>query len=147
MNSNYRKIAAVLAFIIGAMAIYAGGQVVLGKIMDYYVIDWLPIYNLIAGLISAFITAILIWKGSKFALPAAVGTFVFHSIVMLVLQTAYRDVVAQDSIKAMTVRIVVWIIILALMFTQAQRNSHQADSSSSLSVPMKNQVFRLIIFL
>ncbi len=72
---NLQKIAAALAFIIGAMAVFAGGQVLLGKVMDYYVIDWLPIYNFIAGLVSSLITAILIWKGSKFALPAAIGTF------------------------------------------------------------------------
>ena len=122
MNSIYRKIAAVLAFIIGAMAIYAGGQVLLGKVMDYYVIDWLPIYNFVAGLISSFITAILIWKGSKFALPAAIGTFAIHGIVMLILQTAYRDLVAPDSIKAMTVRLIVWLIILTLTIVQAQKN-------------------------
>ena len=40
MNTKFRKIAAVIAFIIGAMSIFAGGQVVLlGKIMDYYVVD------------------------------------------------------------------------------------------------------------
>ena len=77
MKTIYRRTAAVLAFIIGAMAIFAGGQVLLGKIMDYYVIDWLPIYNFSIGLISSFITAILIWKGSKFALSAAIGTFEF----------------------------------------------------------------------
>ena len=122
MNSIYRKIAAVLAFIIGAMAIFAGGQVLLGKIMDYYVIDWLPIYNFIAGLISALITAILIWKGSKFAMPATIGMFAIHGTVMLVLQTAYRDVVAPDSIKAMIVRLVVWSIILTLMIVQVQKS-------------------------
>ena len=127
MISTYRKIAAVLAFIIGAMAIFAGGQVLLGKIMDYYVIDWLPIYNLIAGLVSAFITAILIWKNSKYALPVAIGTFAVHGAVMLVLQTAYRDLVAPDSIKAMTVRLVVWLIILTLMIVQARKNKKASN--------------------
>ncbi len=122
MNSTYQKVAAVLAFIIGAMAVFAGGQVLLGKVMDYYVIDWLPVYNLIAGLVSSFVTAILIWKGSKYAMSAAMGTFVVHGIVMLILQTAYRDLVAPDSIKAMTVRLVVWLIILTLMIVQARKN-------------------------
>ena len=127
MKSVYRKIASVLAFIIGAMAIFAGGQVLLGKVMDYYVIDWLPIYNFCVGLISSFITAILIWKGSKHAMFAAIGTFVIHGTVMLVLQTAYRDLVATDSIKAMTVRMVVWFIILALMIVQSSKNKKSSD--------------------
>jgi hypothetical protein len=104
------------------MAIFAGGQVVLGKVMDYYVIDWLPVYNLIAGLISSLLTAILIWRSSKYAMPVAIGTFASHGVVMLVLQTAYRDVVALDSIKAMTVRLVVWLIILILMILQARKD-------------------------
>ena len=127
MKSTYQKIAAVLAFIIGAMAIFAGGQVLLGKVMDYYVIDWLPVYNLIAGLVSSFVTAILIWKGSKYAMSAAVGIFAVHGIVMLVLQTAYRDLVAPDSIKATTVRLVVWLIILALMIVQARKNKEASN--------------------
>lgn len=122
MKSIFTKIAAVLAFIIGAMAIFSGGQVVLGKVMDYYVIDWLPVYNLVAGLISSLLTAILIWKSSKYALPIAIGTFASHGVVMLILQIAYRDVVAPDSIKAMTIRMVVWLIILILMMIQARKD-------------------------
>jgi len=129
MSSIYRKIAAVIAFAIGAMSIFAGGQVMLGKVMDYYVIDWLPIYNLIVGLISVFITAILIWKGSKFAMPAAIATFVSHSAVMVVLQIAYQDVVAPDSIKATTVRIVLWAIILTLMIIQSRKDKQQDQNS------------------
>jgi len=129
MSSIYRKIAAAIAFAIGAMSIVAGSQVVLGKVMDYYVIDWLPIYNLIVGLISVFITAILIWRGSKFAMPAAVATFVSHSAVMVVLQIAYQDVVATDSIKATTVRIVLWAIILFLMMLQSRKDKQQHQNS------------------
>jgi len=129
MSFIYRKIAAVIAFAIGAMSIFAGSQVVLGKIMDYYVIDWLPIYNLIVGLITVFITAILIWRGSKFAMPAAIATFISHSAVMLALQIAYKDVVAPDSIKATTVRIVLWAIILTLMIVQSRKDKQQDQNS------------------
>jgi len=122
MNTKLTKIASILTAIIGAMAIFAGGQVLLGQPVDYYVIDWLPIYNLILGLISAGFTAIIIWKGSKIALPAAIATFASHTTIMLILQIAYRDIVAPDSIKAMTVRMVAWIIILALMTIQARKN-------------------------
>ena len=122
MKINYRKIAAAFAFIIGGMAVFAGGQVVLGKVMDYYVIDWLPIYNLIAGFISLLISATLIWKDSKYAMPLAISTLASHGIVMLILQVAYRDVVAPDSIKAMIVRIVAWVIILSLMLAQKRKD-------------------------
>ncbi|MEJ2707418.1 MAG: hypothetical protein P8074_07380 [Anaerolineales bacterium] len=121
MNSILSKGAAVLALVIGAMAIFAGGQVLLGQLPDYYVIDWLPIYNFSVGVISALVTAIVIWKNTRYALPAAVATLSAHALVMIVLQTAYRDVVAPDSIRAMTVRIGVWIVILALLLIQGRK--------------------------
>ena len=124
MNTKLTKIASVLAFIIGVMAIFAGGQVVLGKVMDYYVIDWLPIYNLTAGLVSALFTAVVIWKGSKIAMTAAIATFATHAVVMVVIQTAYQDVVASDSIKAMTVRMIFWVLILSLMMVEKKKNKN-----------------------
>lgn len=123
------KIAAILAFIIGAMALFAGGQVILmGKVMDYYVIDWLPMYNFIMGLLTVFVTSILIWKNSRFALPAAIATIAANVTVMVILLTAYQDVVAPDSTIAMTLRIVVWIIILILLFVhRAKAKEANAD--------------------
>ena len=122
MNTTLHKIAAVLAFIIGAMAIFAGGQVLLGKDPGYFVINWLPLYNYTMGILTVFITALLIWTNSKLAMPAAIGTFSIHAVVMLILQTAYRGGVAVDSIQAMTLRLTVWLVILALMFFQSRKS-------------------------
>ena len=122
MKINLTKIASILAFIIGGMAIFAGGQALLGKDPGYYVINWLLLYNYTVGILTVFITAILIWTNSRYALPAAIGTFGVHSLVMLIIQTAYRGIVAPDSLRAMTIRIIVWIIILGLMFVQIRKN-------------------------
>lgn len=122
MDTIYRKIAAVLAFVIGAMTIFAGVQVVVfGKVMDYYVIGWLPVYNLILGLISVFFTAIVLWKGSKIAIPAAIATLASHSVVMMILQLFYQGIAAPDSVRTMTVRITFWVIILVLLWLQSKR--------------------------
>jgi drug/metabolite transporter (DMT)-like permease len=122
MTITLNKTAAALAFIIGAMAIFAGGQVLLGKLPDYYVINWLPVYNYTAGILTVCIVTILLWVNHRLALPTALATFSVHALVMLILSTAYHDVVAVDSIRAMTVRLAAWSIILALMYTQARRN-------------------------
>ena len=121
MNRKLSKIAAVLALIIGAMAVVAGGGVLLGRDPGYYVIDWLPIYNFIAGVLTVIVAAPLLWRESRYALPAALVTFGAHGVVMLVIQTAYREVVASDSIKAMTVRLAVWTIVLVLSFLHLRR--------------------------
>jgi len=122
MKSILTKIAAVLAFIIGAMAVFAGAQVLLGNDPGYYVINWVPIYNYTAGILTIFITAILIWRASKLAWFAAITTFSLHTLVMIILQTVHRDVVAVDSIRAMTIRMIAWAIILVLMFAQSQKD-------------------------
>ncbi|RPJ18860.1 MAG: hypothetical protein EHM33_31255 [Chloroflexi bacterium] len=116
------KVASTLAFIIGMMAVFAGGRVLLGKVPDYYVINWLPLYNYTIGVLTVFITALLIWTNNKLALPAAIATFLIHAIIMFILQIAYRDVVAIDSVVAMTIRLTTWFIILALMFFQVRKN-------------------------
>ncbi|MBE0686376.1 MAG: hypothetical protein IH585_10275 [Anaerolineaceae bacterium] len=122
MKSILTKIAAVLAFIIGAMAVFAGAQVLLGNDPGYYVINWVPVYNYTAGILTVFITAILIWQGSKLAWFAAITTLSLHTLVMIILQTVHRDIVAVDSIRAMTIRMIAWVIILALMLAQSQKD-------------------------
>ena len=122
MKTILIKIASILAFIIGGMAIFAGAQVLLGNDPGYYVINWLPIYNYTIGILTVFITAIFIFTNSRFALPAAIGTFSLHALVMLILLIAYRGIVAPDSIRAMTIRLIAWAIILALMLAQSQKN-------------------------
>lgn len=120
MNAWLSKAAALLALVIGAMAVFAGGKVLLGQLPDYYVISWLPVYNFTLGLISALVTALLIWRSHRYALPAALATLTIHSAVMALLLTAYRDVVAPDSLVAMTLRISVWAVISVLLWVQAR---------------------------
>ena len=121
MKPVLNKIALILTFVIGAMAVFAGGRVLIGILPDYYVIDWLPIYNFTLGVISVLFSSIAIWKNNKFAMPAAIATFSLHAIVMLILQTAYREVVAPDSIVAMTVRLAIWAVIIVLLNIQLRK--------------------------
>ena len=123
MKLRINKISSIVALVIGAMAVFAGGKVLLGILPDYYVIGWLPIYNFVIGIVSLFFSAVVIWKNNRFAMPAAVGTLSLHAIVMLILQTVYRDVVAPDSIVAMTVRLIVWAVIVILLMIQHSKTN------------------------
>ena len=82
-RTAFHRLAAGMAFVIGAMAVFAGGQVLLGQLPDYYVIDWLPIYNLTLGLVSALFASVVIWRNSRLALPTATPIFGLHAVVML----------------------------------------------------------------
>ncbi len=123
MKLSRTKIATVLALIIGAMAIFAGGRVLLGVMPDYYVIDWLPVYNFTVGVVTVFVTAVLLWKGHRLAKHVAVATFSAHALVMIILLVFYQAVVALDSITAMSVRLVVWAAILSLLLVQPRVSS------------------------
>lgn len=117
-----KDFAALLAVIIGAMAVFAGGQVIfLGKQMDYYVINWLPYYNFTMGVLTVAVTSVLIWKQARVAWGASVLTFSAHVVVMAVLLTAYRQVVASDSLRAMSIRIVAWVLILIMLHFSNKR--------------------------
>jgi hypothetical protein len=137
MSTKLTKSASILAFIIGAMAIVSGGRVILGHIPDYYVIDWVPVYNFSLGLISAASAAFLIWRNHKYSLAAAIAILASHSIVMVILQTVYRDVVAPDSIRAMTLRIGAWMIILTLVLIQAWKDRRSGGKKITLQGGMR----------
>jgi hypothetical protein len=128
-NITLSRIAGVLAFIIGAMALVAGGGVLLGRDPGYYVIGWLPIYNFAMGAISAFFAAPVIWKNSRLSMPTAVGILGLHAVVMLILQAAYRAVVAADSVMAMTVRLVFWVVIVGLLIVQQRQQGNSQRPS------------------
>jgi hypothetical protein len=138
MSLTWNKVAAVLAFLIGGMAVFAGGKVLLGIDPGYYVIDWVPVYNYTIGILTVFITAILIWNNSRLAQLAAVGTFSLHAVVMLALQTLYRDTVAPDSIQAMTLRLIVWAVILGLMYAGSRKSVRQLRARQTPSVQDSN---------
>lgn len=110
------KTAAILAFIIGATAIFAGVRVaILNRAMPYYVLQGLPAYNLILGVFSIFPVAFLIWKRSKLAIAASIAVLASHSIVLLILIIGYLGTVSGFSLGAMLFRVIVWSIILRLL--------------------------------
>jgi len=91
MKTTLKKIASVLAFIIGGMAIFAGGKVLLGNDPGYYVINWLPLYNYTAGILTVFITAILIWNNRRFAFAMAVRLIAWAIILTLMFFQQRRN--------------------------------------------------------
>jgi lysylphosphatidylglycerol synthetase-like protein (DUF2156 family) len=118
------KTASILAFIIGAMAVFAGARVaILNREMPYYVLQGLPVYNLILGVLSIFPVTFLIWKKSRFAIPASIAVLASHSIILLILLVAYLGTVSVFSLGAMLFRIIIWIIILRLLLLYKKETS------------------------
>lgn len=111
-----RKSAAILSFVIGAMSIVAGGEVIRGWNPGWDVLSWLPVYNHVMGIFSAVVPTVLIWKNHRMAGALAVAILSIHTIVLLLLLTVFRPSVAPQSIFAMTSRFAIWLVILTLMY-------------------------------
>lgn len=112
-NTRY-KIAAVIALLIGMMSVLAGTRVLMGiSTPDYHVLDWLVVYNVFAGIISIAVS-ILIWKKYWRAFAASVLIAASHIIVLVLLISAFNEIAATESIKAMIFRSIIWIIIILL---------------------------------
>lgn len=120
MSAVMTKLPSILAFLVSVMSIFAGGMVIRGWRPGYSILSWLPVYNFMLGLLT-LIPAYLLWVNSRHATTASIVTFAIHTIVLLLLLTSFRGQVAAQSIGAMSFRVVVWIIILALMFIQARK--------------------------
>jgi hypothetical protein len=108
------KYAAVIAFVLGAMSIVAGAKVIRGWQPGWLVLNWLPVYNLIMGVVSVGV-ALLIWQANRYALAGSLAVIGIHSIVFLLLLTVFRNVSAAQSMLAMLSRVFAWVVILILM--------------------------------
>jgi FtsH-binding integral membrane protein len=125
MKLTLNKIAAILAFTLGGLSILAGGMAMHGWNPGYFVLNWLPVYNFIMGVLTVFIPAMLIWRNSRYATPVAIAALGIHATVTVLLLSAFRGTPAAQSILAMFFRVAVWLIILALMFFQARKNNEE----------------------
>jgi hypothetical protein len=114
-------IAAILAFLIGIMSIVAGGKVIRGWEPGWSVLTWLPIYNVVMGIL-AFIPALMIWINQRYAFVISGVTFGIHAAVLLMLIIVFRNVVAMQSLAAMAFRLATWAVILALLYFAVQRS-------------------------
>lgn len=115
MGTLMTRLPSILAFLVGAMSIVAGGMVLRGWKPGWNVIAWLPVYNFVIGLLT-LIPATLLWSNHRYALAASIATFSLHAVVLLLLFTVFRNTAAFQSVGAMSFRLIVWIAILALLW-------------------------------
>lgn len=110
------RIVAVLAALVGIMAVVAGSRVLLGLLVpDYQYFTSLIVYNVFMGIVSV-IAGVIIWKRNNNSLLCASIISSFHIIVLLLLLTVFNDVISGHSINAMTFRSVAWVIFSIIIW-------------------------------
>lgn len=107
------KTASILALFIGAMSVFAGSKALLGiDVKDYTVLNWLVMYNVLFGILS-IAASYLIWKSNLQAKKAILLILSAHTTIALYLNL-FNETVATQSIKAMSFRVSIWILIFLL---------------------------------
>lgn len=117
-TSLAQRAVAIVAVLFGLATIFAGGRVLLGADPGYVVFRPLLIYNVGMGL--AYIAAgLLIRRNLRHGRLTAAAIFGLNLVVLAVIVVLYRsgEAIAGDSLRAMTFRTAVWLILfLALVW-------------------------------
>lgn len=118
-------LAAAVAILFGVATLFAGGRVLLGSDPGYAVFRPLLIYNSAMGV--AYLAAgVTVWRSVNVGRYAAGAIFLLNLLVLLGILVVYRSggVVAVDSLRAMTLRTVVWLaLFLALSWLGRSRTA------------------------
>jgi hypothetical protein len=107
-----RILAAGIAVLFGVATIFAGSRVLLGSDPGYEVFRPLLVYNTAMGV--AYLAAgIAIWRSVDAGRYAAGVIFLLNLLVLVGIVVIYRSggAVAVDSLRAMTLRTVVWLAL------------------------------------
>lgn len=124
---NSQKALALLAVLFGAMTIFAGGRVLAGTNPGYIVFMPLLIYNTLMGF--AYVgVGTMAWRNLTFGRNGAFVIFVLNLIVLAAIGIAHAagEAVAKDSLGAMTLRTVVWLVIFSGLWWLGRRNTAEA---------------------
>mgnify|MGYP003508580466 FL=1 len=109
-----RILATGIAVLFGVATIFAGSRVLLGSDPGYEVFRPLLVYNTAMGV--AYLAAgIAIWRSVNAGRYAAGVIFLLNLLVLVGIVVIYGSGggVAVDSLRAMTLRTVVWLVLFA----------------------------------
>ena len=108
-----QRIMATVAVVFGIVTIIAGSRVLTGTDPGYTVFQPLLVYNTLMGV--AYIAGgLMIWRNIRRGKYVAASIFTLNLIVLGGIAYLYfvSDGVAVDSLRAMTLRTVVWLVLL-----------------------------------
>lgn len=115
---------ALLAILFGAMTIFAGSRVLAGTNPGYVVFLPLLIYNTMMGFVYVGVGA-MAWRNLNSGCKGAFAIFLLNLMVLAAIGIAYTPggAVAVDSLRAMTMRTVVWLALFSALWWLGCRNT------------------------
>ena len=119
-----RRALAVVAVLFGIATLVAGGRVLLGADPGYVVYRPLLAYNTAMG--AAYVAAgLLVWVDARRATYLAAAIFVLNGLVLGAIAWRYTHAggVAVESLRAMTLRTGVWLVLFLAWAWPGRRRS------------------------
>jgi len=107
-----QNILITIAVFFGFLTIFAGTRVLLGADPGYIVFRPLLIYNVVMGIV--YIAAgIIAWRNIKQGMYVAATICALNLTVLITIFLLYREgsSIAIDSLRAMSLRTVVWFVL------------------------------------
>lgn len=125
--SSLQKALAIVAIVFGIATVVAGGRVLAGGDPGYVVYLPLLVFNTVMG-VAYMAAGGMIWRDRARGQGAAGGIVVLNLLALAFIIYQYRagSAVAVDSLRAMSFRTVVWLLIfgtLAAMASRARRSA------------------------
>ena len=105
---------ALVAMLFGLVTIFAGSRVLLGSDPGYIVYRPLLVYNAVMGIV--YVSAgIIAFRNIKQGMYAAAVIFALNLVVLSAIYYLYTkgSPIAVESLRAMTLRTVVWLALFA----------------------------------
>jgi len=127
-----QNLIALIALLFGLVTVIAGSNVLLGSDPGYIVFLPLLIYNTMMGFVYVG-ASILIWRRFRQGMYLALSIFMLNLVVLAGIYFLYTqgDSVAIDSLRAMTLRTVVWLVLSAGLVWLTRRSQHSDPRSDT----------------
>jgi len=117
LTTSARYAAALVAVLFGVATLVAGSRVLAGAHPGYVVFRPLLIYNTVMGLVYV-VAGVLAWRTARPGRNAAGAIFALNGVVLAAVGYLYSagQAVAIDSVRAMVLRTVVWLVLWLALF-------------------------------
>ena len=118
-----RKVLALVAVLFGVVTIFAGSRVLIGSDPGYVVFLPLLVYNTVMGFIYIGV-GVVAWRDIHYGKNGAAIVFALNLLVLAAIWLLYNSggAVAIDSLRAMTMRTVIWLLLFMGLFWLCRRD-------------------------
>jgi len=121
----FQTVLACIAALFGLLTIFVGISVLLGSDPGYVVYRPLLIYNTAMGFV--YVAAgITIWRNFAKSIYLAATIFFVNLIALAIIYFLYTkgNLIAIESLRAMSVRTVVWLVLFSGIALLSRRSKH-----------------------